>query len=150
VCTILALPVDDPLPGQATLTSLSLSLAAMASSLRVFGAERLEFTREQSSGSSTGAYYLGKSLSHLPVILISPLLFTLAFYPLAGLPSGMAVVYALYVSVYFITAGMAYLVSVSVPMQTAHLTGVLVSKGNIPTPLPLIITRTANHWNQSA
>ena len=51
----------------------ALSLAAVASSLRIFGAEKAVSLREGSAGTSTEAYYLGKSLSHLPIIILAPL-----------------------------------------------------------------------------
>lgn len=125
ICTLLALPVDDPLPGMAVLTCMALALSAMASSLRVFGTERLQFLRENSSGTLTEAYYLGKSFAHLVVICFVPLCFTLAFYPLAGLQGGFFKYYALFLSVYGISAGLAYLVSIAVPPSMAQLVGVL-------------------------
>ena len=47
------LPKDDPLSGQAVIATLTLSLAAVAASLRVFGGERTVFWRESSTGMST-------------------------------------------------------------------------------------------------
>lgn len=47
------LPQFDPIVGQASLTCLALSLAGVASSLRVFGAEKVVFRRETSTGTSS-------------------------------------------------------------------------------------------------
>lgn len=54
------LPIDDPIGTIASLSCLSLSLTAVASSLRVFGSERVVFWRESSAGTNTLAYFLGK------------------------------------------------------------------------------------------
>jgi hypothetical protein len=84
LCGMMVMPLDDPLPSEASLTSLALALCAVASSLRIFGDERESFTRESSSGISTEAYYLGKSLAHLPVIFIAPLVFYLMYATFAS------------------------------------------------------------------
>ena len=86
------LPKNDPLPGQSCIVSLSLALAAVSSSLRLFGNERTNFWRESSTGISTFAYYMGKSIAHMPSILLLPLMFFIIYYqfvtPLASV-SGM-------------------------------------------------------------
>ena len=56
VCRLLTIPQKDPLSGQASITCLSIALAAVASSLRIFGDERVTFRRESTSGLSTEAY----------------------------------------------------------------------------------------------
>lgn len=61
LCLLLNFPLYDPLPGQASLTVLAVSLCAVASSkslqtksnisgLRVFGNEKPQFKRESSTG----------------------------------------------------------------------------------------------------
>ena len=77
-------PMDDPIIGQASLSILALSLAAIASSIRIFGDEQTEFKRESSTAISTGAYYLGKSISHLFIIVAAPAVFLFAFTSVAG------------------------------------------------------------------
>ena len=56
VCKLLTIPQSDPLSGQASITCLALALAAVASSLRIFGDETVTFRRESTSGLSTEAY----------------------------------------------------------------------------------------------
>jgi hypothetical protein len=77
-------PLDDPIIGQASLSLLALCLSAVASSIRIFGDEQVEFKRESATGISTGAYYLGKSISHLATIFTAPAVFLFAFTSLAG------------------------------------------------------------------
>ncbi len=49
VCTFLLIPADDPFLPAASLTSMAVGLAAVASSMRVFGAETIIFKREVST-----------------------------------------------------------------------------------------------------
>lgn len=69
---------------QASLSCLSLALAAMASSVRVFGADMVVFARENPTGLSTEAYYIGKCLAHLPTIFLAPFFFLVMFYQLVS------------------------------------------------------------------
>lgn len=126
ICLLLTLPVYDPIPGQASLTCLALSLCAVASSLRIFGSELTQFRRESSSGTSAEAYYLGKCLSHLPIIALAPYLFLLMFYSLGTVAAPFYQHYWLLFLVYFAAAGIAYAVSILVPSSAAQLVGVLV------------------------
>lgn len=57
------------------LMCLAIGLLAMASGLKPFGTERVEFWRESSRGVSTLAYFLGKFVSNLPFHFTTPLLF---------------------------------------------------------------------------
>jgi len=98
------LPQFDPIVGQASLTCLALALAGVASSLRVFGTEKVVFRRETITGTSTEvchspdsaccrlvfgclmlcgakqAYFLGKNVAHIPTILLAPLMFLAMYY----------------------------------------------------------------------
>lgn len=126
LCLLLSLPSYDPIPGQASLTCLALSLCAVASSLRIFGSEITQFRRESSSGTSAEAYYLGKSLAHIPIIGLAPFLFLLMFYSLGTVAAPFYLHYWLLFLVYFGASGIAYAVSVIAPASAAQLVGVLV------------------------
>ena len=58
---ILRRPINDPIPTEASLTCLSVSLVAVAAALRVFGPEKVIFWREASAGMSPLAYFIGCS-----------------------------------------------------------------------------------------
>lgn len=85
LASLCALPLSDPIISQASLICLALSLAAVTASQRIFAREKAVFLRESAAGVSTEAYYLGKSLAHLPFTLLSPLIMLGIFYPLSGL-----------------------------------------------------------------
>lgn len=104
---------------------MALALSAVASSLRVFGSEYVVLQREAAAGLSTEAYYLGKSLAHLPLCIACPFVFLLAFNCFAILPASFGFLYALYFFIYFISAGLAYAVSVIAPRDMAQLIGIL-------------------------
>ncbi|KJE90030.1 ABC transporter [Capsaspora owczarzaki ATCC 30864] len=126
VCTFLQLPKDDPIPSEASLTCLAVALSAVTSSLRIFGNETTVFRRESAAALSTEAYYLGKSLAHLPVIVLAPLFFTLGYYSLLQPSASFWPYFLLYFHIYFACAGIAYLISVLVPRDMSQLAGVLV------------------------
>jgi ABC-type multidrug transport system ATPase subunit len=126
LCQIAMYPLDDPIIGQASLSLLALCLSAVASSIRIFGDEQVEFKRESATGISTGAYYLGKSISHLATIFTAPAVFLFAFTSLAVVEGNYWEHYLLFVAAYFLSAGIAYTVSVLTPPNLAQLVGVLV------------------------
>lgn len=122
---VCSMPLYDPIIGQASLSCLALSLAAVASSLRVFGREKVVFGREATTGTSTEAYFLGRSVAHLPTIFLAPLLFCLMFTQLASPLASFWSYYALFVLVYATSAGMGYMISIILSDATANLVGVL-------------------------
>ncbi|PRP79390.1 abc transporter family protein [Planoprotostelium fungivorum] len=140
LCGFLNLPINDPFPGQANLSALSLALAAITSSLRVFvrnddvtrltlgqGNEKTVFQRESLAQLSTECYYVGKSLAHLPTVIIAPLCFTLCFYGfIRPMEASFWYYFGLYFAIYFVCSGIAYLVSIVVPNNLAHIVGVLI------------------------
>jgi ABC-type multidrug transport system ATPase subunit len=125
-CALLLVPLDDPLPGEASLSCLAVAMAAVSSSMRVFGAEMNSFRREAGVGLNTGAYYLGKSLAHLPIVLLAPGVFLWAYAGLAGLEGSWWQHYALLVLVYSCAASLAYIVSMLVRRELSQLFGVIL------------------------
>eukprot|EP00028_Trichosphaerium_sp_Am-I-7-wt_P002366 CAMPEP_0168520044 /NCGR_PEP_ID=MMETSP0405-20121227/7710_1 /TAXON_ID=498012 /ORGANISM="Trichosphaerium sp, Strain Am-I-7 wt" /LENGTH=273 /DNA_ID=CAMNT_0008540765 /DNA_START=309 /DNA_END=1128 /DNA_ORIENTATION=- len=124
-CFLYRVPLDDPIPSVASLTTLAVSLGAITSSIRVFGNEEAVFMREHQVGCSTEAYYIGKSLGHLPLITIAPLIFWYSFAALAPIEGSWTEHYALLMLVYFTASGIAYFVSLIVPKSLAQLCGVM-------------------------
>jgi ABC-type multidrug transport system ATPase subunit len=125
-CALLIVPIDDPLPGEASLSCLAVAMAAVASSMRVFGAEMPSFRREAGVGLNTGAYYIGKSLSHLPIVFAAPFAFLMSYGGLAALAGSWTEHYLLLVCVYSISASIAYIVSMLVRRELSQLCGVIL------------------------
>lgn len=98
---------------------------SVASSMRVFGAEMNMFDRESGVGLHTGAYYVGKTLSHLPIVVLAPGVFLFAFAGLAGVAGSWWQHYLLLLAVYGIAAGFAHLVSIVVKRELSQLVGVI-------------------------
>ena len=120
-----ALPLQDPVISEASLICLALSLAAVTSGQRIFGREKAMFMRESGSGLGTEAYYLGKSLAHLPFSLLSPLLLLALFYPLSDLRGDFLQYYILLILVHMNATGIAYFMSITFSDTVAQLAGVL-------------------------
>ena len=55
-------PIYDPIPTEASLNCMTVSLTAMSAALRVFGTEKTVFRREASSGMNSFSYFLGESV----------------------------------------------------------------------------------------
>jgi len=152
ICLLLSYPQNDPFPGQASLSILALSLCAVASSLRVFGAETAQLKREVSSGACTEAYYLGKSLAHMPIILVAPMLFIVIFYSLSIMKAPVIDHYFLLFLVYFNSAGIAYGISVVIQPSSSQLVGILIILSNMtfsganPTLVQLSENRLIPHF----
>jgi hypothetical protein len=125
VAVICDYPQKDPVFPEASLSGLAISLAAVASSLRIFGAEKANFARESSVGSSTEAYYFGKTLSHMPIVLIAPLAFLLPFYFMAALHASFIEMYLCFTLLYVTSSGMAYFISILLKDSISQLVGVL-------------------------
>ena len=122
MCT---LPQSNPLMGESAIACLSLSLGAVAASLRLFGAERIVYWREASTGISTTAYFVGKCLSHVPALILPPALFTFVYqWMLVPRASGWEC-FLLFFSIYFTAAGWGYLSSIALPPAQAQICAVL-------------------------
>jgi hypothetical protein len=80
--TLCELPMDDPIINQASLVPLSMGLCAVMSSLSTFGDESLIFYRESLSNISPLAYFIGKNLTQIPRIALTPLIFLSIYFTL--------------------------------------------------------------------
>jgi hypothetical protein len=82
-CTgcMLGITTKPPNYGAAfTLTTLCISLTSALSALLIFGPENAVYMRETRSGTSAAGYLAGKVLSHIPYMIMSPLMYLLFFY----------------------------------------------------------------------
>jgi hypothetical protein len=61
------LPVDDPIPAITSLSVLTIALCAASFAVTVFAKELTVFNRENSTGSSTTCYFLGKNIAQIPI-----------------------------------------------------------------------------------
>ena len=95
------MPKQDPISGQAIITSMSIGLCAVAGSLRVYGAERIQFWRENSAGTSTFAYFVAQQFAHFPTILLAPLFYLLIFFQLVGPLASFSSYYYLCLAMYW-------------------------------------------------
>lgn len=123
------LPIDDPFPQIALMTTIGLALPAAMAALRVFGRERVVFWRESSVGANTASYYLGKELGFLPSSVILPLIYAAVFYNFTVPRMNFGLLYAIYLATWFASTGLALLVSILVPPALATISTVVVVFG---------------------
>lgn len=55
-------------------------MAAVQTTLPMFGAEKTVFWREASTGINRFSYFIGKNLASVPLLLASPAVFLIFFY----------------------------------------------------------------------
>ena len=72
--------VRDVLDLMATYTVMALGLVAAIIGVRNYGSELTNIARESSAGVSLGAYFLGKSLAELPLIILYSFLYCVSYY----------------------------------------------------------------------
>jgi hypothetical protein len=97
-----------------TLTLLAVALLSVQQSLELFGGERFVFWRE-SRHHSVWMYALGKFLATLPLSLLYPLCFTMAFHTLFNPMGSFATYYAVVAATGFAAEGLGVLLSVAFP-----------------------------------
>eukprot|EP00656_Telonema_subtile_P053194 TRINITY_DN7629_c0_g2_i2.p1 TRINITY_DN7629_c0_g2~~TRINITY_DN7629_c0_g2_i2.p1 ORF type:complete len:1340 (+),score=312.89 TRINITY_DN7629_c0_g2_i2:188-4207(+) len=118
-------PTQDKLPTICSMVCLVMALTGSVASLRTFGAVKLQFYRDRARGSSVLAFYLARTLAHLPNILLWPYVFLLPFYSIAGPQGSYGDWYGILLAMQLTSAGWGYLVSVLVPEKLSYL-GVVV------------------------
>eukprot|EP00475_Leptophrys_vorax_P004996 TRINITY_DN13004_c0_g1_i1.p1 TRINITY_DN13004_c0_g1~~TRINITY_DN13004_c0_g1_i1.p1 ORF type:complete len:553 (+),score=127.25 TRINITY_DN13004_c0_g1_i1:445-2103(+) len=108
------------------MTILAVGLLSCTSSLRWFGAERLNYWREQSAGTSRLAYIVAKVLMQSVEVLFYPLVFAIVFFGTIY-PRGVFLdVYEVLFMIYFVGSGMGMVFSTIAEPQNALLLAVLV------------------------
>eukprot|EP00475_Leptophrys_vorax_P044540 TRINITY_DN8966_c0_g1_i1.p1 TRINITY_DN8966_c0_g1~~TRINITY_DN8966_c0_g1_i1.p1 ORF type:complete len:418 (-),score=91.74 TRINITY_DN8966_c0_g1_i1:27-1130(-) len=107
------------------LACLAMGLLGTNASLRLFGKERLIFWREASSGIPISSYFASKLLLELLQTVTYPFIFLLAFYNIIIPELPFALMYTVFVSIYFYSSGLGIFISILVSPGTATLVGVL-------------------------
>jgi len=123
-CNLAVQPEDDPIVTIASLVSLSVAICAVSYSINIFGKELNVFKRETSTGSSTEAYFFGKTLAHLPCTLFAPVCFLLSVGGLITLNGDLGLHYLIITLTYATFCGVGYFVSLVTPPDLSHLTGI--------------------------
>lgn len=123
------LPIDDPFPQIALMTTIGLALPASMAALRIFGTERVVFWRESSVGAKTASYYLGKEFSFLPSSILLPLLYAGVFYNFTVPRMNFGLLYLIFLSTWWCATGLAVAVSIIVPPNLATISTVVVVFG---------------------
>lgn len=123
------LPVDDPFPQIALMTTIGLALPAAMAALRVFGQERVVFWRESSVGANTASYYVGKELGFFPSSILLPLLYAGVFYNFTVPRMNFGLMYLIFFATWWCATGLALAISVLVPPTLATISTVVVVFG---------------------
>jgi hypothetical protein len=109
-----------------------MALTGVASFIRVFQSERVQYFREASGLSQpkhTMMYIIGKDLSFIYTFLLGPFLFLLV---LSAFTTPLSPLYRLYfpaAAVYYAAAGYAYMIGLVFPASAAHLVGIVTIFG---------------------
>eukprot|EP00656_Telonema_subtile_P015808 TRINITY_DN18314_c0_g1_i1.p1 TRINITY_DN18314_c0_g1~~TRINITY_DN18314_c0_g1_i1.p1 ORF type:complete len:1304 (+),score=237.06 TRINITY_DN18314_c0_g1_i1:313-4224(+) len=119
-------PTQDLLPIICSMVGLVMGLTGAVASLRVFGDVKLHYFRDRARGSSALAFFIGRSLAHLPSILLWPYVFLLPFYPLANPAGTFGEWYGILLALQLAASSLGYLVSVIVPEKLSYLAAVIV------------------------
>uniref|UniRef100_A0A6B2KXT8 ABC transporter domain-containing protein n=1 Tax=Arcella intermedia TaxID=1963864 RepID=A0A6B2KXT8_9EUKA len=124
LCYFLLIPVDDPILAISSLSTLTIALCAVSYAISIFGKEVTVFKRESSTGGNTGAYYIGKSLAHLPMTLFAPVCYLLAFCGLGYLKADWSWHYIILTLTYASFTGVGYAISLLTPPRVSQLAGI--------------------------
>lgn len=113
-------------PNNDFLTSLAIGLTAVQSSLPCFAAERPVYWREANRGLSKSAYFLGKSLSQIPYMLLAPVIYLSLFYTFTAPRAGFGETYIILTTAQFTVTGLGTLVSIVVAPASANVAAVIL------------------------
>lgn len=120
--------MTDSITQRGSMICIALSLTGVASTIRVFGNERVVYWREAQAlpqPKHTLAYFLGKDLSMVPSMLLAPLFFGVIFLSVTTPRGSFAMYYAVFLSLQWTATAMGYLVSIVSPAAMAQLVGVV-------------------------
>eukprot|EP01122_Echinamoeba_exundans_P004415 TRINITY_DN1444_c0_g1_i2.p1 TRINITY_DN1444_c0_g1~~TRINITY_DN1444_c0_g1_i2.p1 ORF type:complete len:1867 (+),score=179.30 TRINITY_DN1444_c0_g1_i2:376-5976(+) len=119
------MPQEDTYVLQFALLNMALGLTAIAGSLRTFGDEHVTFQRETRAGLNSFAFFLGKNLAAIPMLLVPPLIMLTIFYFISSPASGFWEMYAILILVQSACTGAGYLMSIVLPASSSLLCGVV-------------------------
>lgn len=114
-------------PSVCLLTVMSLGMTVTVNSLKTYGAERLMYWREASSGIHRGAYFIGKQLASLPLVAIMPAVFSTFSYALTWPRTSLHNRYALVLGVSWSASGVGQLLSCLLSPSVSQLAGVVIT-----------------------
>jgi hypothetical protein len=136
------MPQEDTYVLQFALMNMALGLTAVAGALRTFGDERVTFWRESKTGTSSLAFFVGKNLAGIPMVLIPPLFLVSIFYFLTTPAASFWQMYAILLIVQFVCVAVGYVISLLLSPANALLAGVVfvvvstMFSGSFERPIP--------------
>jgi ABC-type multidrug transport system ATPase subunit len=125
IASLCDMPQEDTYVLQFALMNMALGLTAVAGALPTFGDERVQFWRESRTGLNSLAFFLGKNLAGIPMIIIPPLFLLSIFYFLTTPGAGFFQMYAVLLVVQFTCVAVGYLISLLMAPANALLAGVV-------------------------
>jgi len=131
-CQLCLSVVSDQILSRGSMTCIAMSLCAVASMIRVFGSERVEYWREASGLSQpwhTIGYFIGKDLSMLPHMFLAPLIFNIVYLSVTTPRGSFATYYWVMLGLYYTATAFGYIVSIAAPPSLAQLMGVVAVFG---------------------
>ena len=111
--------------GMGSIYSLAVTLMQVLGSLSLFGAEALEHRREMLSNYGQISYALGKFLADVPMLVTTPVLTVLVFFPTAAPRMEVWELYLLTLALGWASSGIGYFISLVAKPNNALLTGVI-------------------------
>jgi len=119
-------PTPQQIPQAAFLLVLVSSLTSVIVSLRLLGAEKTVYWRENAAGLNGISYFFGKQVASFPSFLLTAVIFLIFYYVLSGPRGTFASYFSVLVLNHFCISGLAQLLSVLVLYSKAQLFGVVV------------------------
>jgi energy-coupling factor transporter ATP-binding protein EcfA2 len=110
-----------------SLSGMAVGLSAAPTGVNSFGSELVVYWREASVGHSQLAYFLGKTVSNFYRILIGALHFCAWYLLLAETILSPSQLYGVVVVLFFSVYGMACIISMLMPIDTANLVAVVLA-----------------------
>ena len=95
-------------------------------SLRVYGSDRIQFWRDNASGTSSISYFIAQQIVHLPSILLAPIYYMCIYCALVSTDAPMITFYLHALNTYWCAAGIGYCVSIFTQPKIAPLAGTLL------------------------
>jgi len=120
------LPLSDTYVIQGMLTCLALGLTSVATSLRALKDEKPIYWRESSTGTSTIAYFLGKNIASIPILLMQPFTYLAVYYFFTNPVTPPLYMYIILLGIQFASMGLGYIAATVVKPPTAPIVGVVL------------------------
>ena len=117
----------DRIPLFATFAIMGLSIAAVTASVRCFGTHRSVFYREMRAGMNLYAYYLGKCLYQIPIIVMHALMFVSILYLVTAPKGSFAIYFLIILMAEFCFYGLGYVISHVFPEANQSICGVVLA-----------------------